>query len=235
MYRFLLNKTKFVSTLTLVIVLSGVFAFTTYVVASNISQFNLTINAGTLATDIKDASRVTVGSPTVALSAATVSFSCLSGGSAPSGTFGTNTERVYVENPDAADNGWTLTVAPSATTATWSDGGTNTFDFNDAGGSGCTDGADTDSVGGQMTIDAVTSGTITADYTVGPDTTGLTLGSSASFVEGSTDSLTLITAASGSDDVGRWYLTGVDVVQTIPADQPAASYSLNMTLTVTAS
>lgn len=50
------------------------------------------------------------------------------------------------------------------------------------------------------------------------------------------DSITLLTAASGSNDFGDWTLTGVDVDQTIPAEQVAAAdYSLPMTLSVVAS
>ena len=86
------------------------------------------------------------------MSSKTFSFSCLSGGSASTGTFGAAEQLIYVKNPDAADNGWTVSLAGSATTAVWDSSGTD-YDFNDAGGSGCTDGADADSVGGQMTVD----------------------------------------------------------------------------------
>ncbi len=59
------------------------------------TDFSQVINTGTLATDILDASRVSVASPTVAMSAKTFSFACQSGGSASTGTFGTNTQCVY--------------------------------------------------------------------------------------------------------------------------------------------
>lgn len=198
--------------------------------AADNSTFSQTINAGTLATDIKDASQVTVASPAVTMSAATFSFNCLSGGSASTGTFGTNTERIYVTNPDAADNGWTLTLAAtSGATSNWS----SVIDFNDGGGSGCTDGADADSLGGQLTVDA-NAGTLTADCT-SCVTTNITKGSSTAYVQGTTDSVTLLTAAAGSDDIGRWYLTDVGLSQTIPAETAAGTYTINMTLTVTAS
>ena len=79
--------------------------------ASNTSNFTQTINAGTLTADIVDAGYSSVGSPTVAMGAETFSFSCQTA----NGTFGTATEQLYVSNPDAADNGWTLTMAGSAT------------------------------------------------------------------------------------------------------------------------
>jgi hypothetical protein len=202
--------------------------------ASPTSQFSQVINAGTLSTDIRDASRVSVGSPSVSMTTKTSGFDCYSGGTASTGTLGTNTERLYVDNPDAADNGWTLTVAASSTTALWSNtGATATFDFNDAGGSGCTDGGDADTKGGQMTVDA-SVGTLTADCLV-CTTTNVTKGSSAAFLQGTTDSVTLLTAAGSSDDVWRGYLTGASISQTIPAEQAADTYTINLTLTVTAS
>jgi len=206
----------------------------TTVQAANNSTFNQTINSGTLATDIQDASRVTVTSPAIAMSAKTFSFDCQTGGSASTGTFGSNTERIYVTNPGGANNGWTLTLAATGgATATWANtGATQTFDFNDAGGSGCTDGADADTRGGQMTVNA-TAGTLTADC-LSCTTTNVSKGSSTAFVQGATDSVTLLNAAAASDDIWRGYLTGATVSQNIPAEQVPDSYTLNMTLTSTA-
>lgn len=203
--------------------------------ASNQPNFTQTINAGTLTADILDASRVSVGSPTVALTSKSFSFDCYAGGTASTGTLGTNSERVYVINPDAADNGWTLTMAAtSGATSVWSDGGSNTFDFNDPNGGtpGCTDGGDADSRAGQMTVDA-SAGTLTADCLT-CTTTNVTKGSSTAYNQGTTDSVTILSASAASDDVWRGYLTGASVSQTIPAEQAVANYSLPMTLTVTA-
>lgn len=203
------------------------------VVAANNSTFNQTINAGTLSTDIMDASRVTVASPSVAMTAKSFSFDCYSAGTASTGTFGTNTERVYVTNPDGADNGWTLALAATGgATTTWTSGG-NGFDFNDATSSGCTDGADADSRGGQLTVNP-NAGTLTTDCG-SCTTTNVTKGSSTAFVQTTTDSVTLLTAAAGSDDIWRGYLTGATLSQTVPAETPAGTYTINMTLTATAS
>lgn len=204
--------------------------------ASN-SNFTQTINTGTLTTDIMDASRNSVASPAVAMGAKSFSFNCYSGGTASTGTFGTGSERVYLSNGDAADNGWTLTVAAtSGATATWNNGGaTQKFDFNDPSGTpaGCSDGADAgDTFGGQMTINPA-AGSITTDCT-SCTSTGVSLGSSAAFNQGTTDSITLANAGASSNDVWRGYLSGVNVSQTIPAEQIADSYSLNLTLTATA-
>jgi hypothetical protein len=187
------------------------------------------INAGTLAVDIVDGSYASVSSPTVAMSAETFSFGCGSS----SGTFGTATEQIYVQNPDAADSGWSLTIAASVPTALWDSAGTD-YDFNDPTTSGCADGGDTDSFAGQMTIDP-SGATLAVGQCSSCTTTNITKGSSSAFSEGVTDSITLLSAAAGSDDIGDWTLQGVSLTQTIPPEQPAASdYSLNLTVTVAA-
>ena len=84
-----------------------------------------------------------------------------------------------------------------------------------------------------MTVDPSVA-TLTADCT-NCGTGNISKGASAGFVEGSTNSVTLLSAAASSDDVGRWYLTGVGVSQTVPAEQAVETYTLNLTLTVTAS
>lgn len=205
-----------------------------YVNAAATPQFSQTVSAGTLATDIRDSNRDPVASPSVAMSTKTLSFTCLSGGSASTGTIGSASQRIYVDNPDAADNGWTLAVAAtSGATAVWSDGGSNTYDFNDPTSSGCSDSADADLVAGQLTINP-SAGSTTTDYS-GSSTTGISLGSSTSFVQGTTDSITFVTAAGTSADIWRGYFTGISISQTIPAEQAAASYTLGFTITVAAS
>ena len=215
------------------------FAFSPAVAfAASNSTFNQTINAGTLSTDILDASRVTVASPAVTMSAVNFSFNCQAAGSASSGTFGSSTQRIYVMNPNGANNGWTLTLAATGgATAKWANAGsTNFIDYNDPTGTtaGCSDGADAgDTVAGQMTVDP-SVGTLTADCG-SCTTTNVSKGSSASFNQGTVDSITLLNAAASSDDIWRGYLTGVDIKQTIPAETPADSYTVNLTLTATAS
>lgn len=204
--------------------------------ASN-SDFSQTINAGTLTTDILDASRAAVASPSVSMSAKNFSFDCQAGGSASTGTFGTNTQRIYVNNPNGANNGWTLTIAAtSGATARWANGGSTAFiDFNDPTGTtaGCSDGVDADSNSGQLTINP-SAGTLTTDC--GSCTTSnISKGSSSSFNQGTTDNITLLNAAASSDDIWRGYLTGATVSQTIPAETPADSFTINLTLTATAS
>ncbi len=207
------------------------FSAATFVYASSTSNFQQTISAGTLAVDIVDGSYVTVGSPSVVMSAATFSFACQT----VTGTFGTASQNIYVSNPDAADNGWTVSLAGSATTAVWDSAGTD-FDFNDNGTSGCADsGADTDALGGQMTVDP-SVGTLASGQCNSCVTTNITKGSSTAFLEGTTNSITVLTGAAASNDIGDWKLTGVSISQKLPEEQPAASdYDINLVLSVVAS
>lgn len=216
-----------------VLILGVIFFFTmmaTMVFAAPTSNFKQTISAGTLGVDIVDASYVTVASPSVNLDTTAFSFSCQT----TTGTFGSATQQIYMQNPDASDGGFTVSLAASSPTALWTSAGTD-FDFNDPTGSGCADGGDTDTVGGQMTVNAST-GTLAKGNCTGCSTANITLGSSASFNEGVVDSVTLVTAAAGSDDIGDWTLNGVNISQTLPPEQPAANdYNIDLTLTIATS
>ncbi len=193
--------------------------------------FAITAVAGALTADIVNASYVSVGSPTMAMSNATFSFTCQT----ITGSFGTASQQIYVNNNNGANNGWTLTLAAQATTNIWDSVGTD-YDFNDPTGSGCTDGADAgDTVGGQMTVNPSVA-TLAVGQCGSCTTANITKGSSAAFNEGTTNTITLLTATAASDDVGDWTLQGVSISQKVPAEQPAASdYDINMVLTVTAS
>ncbi len=215
-----------------IIPLAVIFAIglATFVLAANTSQFNQTINAGTLSVDIVDASYVTVASPSITMSAAPFSFAC----SSSTGTFGTASQQIYVKNPDAADSGWTVSLAASAPTALWVSAGPD-FDFNDPTSAGCGDSADADSFAGQMTVDP-SAGTVAKGACLSCGTTSVTAGSSDSFVEGTKNSITILSGAAGSDDIGDWKITGIGISQTIPAEQPAASdYAISMVLSIVAS
>lgn len=198
--------------------------------AASTSNFTQEITAGTLAVDITNSSYVTVANPSVAMNSTAFSFSCQTA----TGTFGTASEQIYVSNPDAADAGWTVTVAAAATTSLWDSAGTD-FDFNDATTSGCADGADGDSFAGQMTVDP-SGATLSAGACSSCTTTSVSLGSSSAFNEGTTDSITVVSGAAGSDDIGDWYVRSVSISQTIPAEQPAASdYNIDMVLSIQSS
>ena len=180
--------------------------------------------SGTLTVDIVDSGGNPVASPSMAMGAVTFSFNYQTA----NGTFGVSTEKIRVENTTANPE-WTLTIAANGgSTAFWDSAGTD-YDFNDPTAE-AGDGGDADSLGGQMTIDA-SGGTLGGTCSA----TDITKGSSSSFSEGVTDSVTLLTAGASADTSCYWDLTGVSISQTIPVEQPAASdYSINMTLTVAA-
>lgn len=189
--------------------------------AANTPQFNQSISDGSKSVDIVDSGGSSVGSPTVSFSAATFSFSTQD----TTGTLGAANAKIRVSNPTATAT-WTVNLAASGTTDLWTDAG-NTYDFND--GSGYTDGADTDSKGGQMTIDP-SGGTVTG--VSGCSTSNVNKGASDSFVEGSTDSIDLVSGASGAATFCRWDYTGAALTQKVPAGQASGSYALSMTLTI---
>jgi len=104
------------------------------------------VPVGTLSVDIVDSGGSPVASPSMAMNAGAVSFDFQT----TTGTFGTASEKVRVDNGTASPQ-WTLSVAASATTAVWDSAGTD-YDFNDPTAS-AGDGGDADSVGGQLTVD----------------------------------------------------------------------------------
>ncbi|MBI4426255.1 MAG: hypothetical protein HY567_01655 [Candidatus Kerfeldbacteria bacterium] len=182
--------------------------------------------SGSLSVDIVDASGASVASPSLVMNALTLSFAVQTA----TGTFGVSSQKIRVTNTTATAT-WTLSVAASATTAVWDSAGTD-YDFNDPTAN-AGDGGDTDTVGGQMTVNA-SGATITPQ--TGCTTTGLTLGSSTAFNEGVTNSVTLITAGASAGTNCYWDLTSTSISQTVPEEQPVASdYNLNMVVSVVAS
>lgn len=177
------------------------------------SELTQLIDDGTLSTDVRDASGNIVASPSFAMDAATVSTLQQSVG----GTFGTNAQRISVDNPGGAIDGWTLALnATVPGTSSWVDGA-NTYAYNDT------------AANGQLTVDAST-GTLTS---LQGTNTGITLAAAPATFTGTTP-ITIVTASGASDDIWNGYVTGLDLTQTIPAAQPAGSYALDVTQTVTA-
>ena len=230
-YRHLLSKTQLSRLALFLLILVSVLSTGLYALAASTSEFTQAINPGTLSTDIVDGSYASVSSPSFTMSAAPFSFAC----QASTGTFGSATQQIYVKNPDAADSGWSLSLAASAPTAFWdSTVSAVDVDFNDPNTGGCGDGADTDSLKGQMTVDA-SGATLAKGACATCNVTNIAKGASTAFNQDTTDSITLLNAAAGSDDIGDWTLQGVGVSQQIPGEQPAASdYKLNLSLSIVA-
>lgn len=191
--------------------------------ASNQSQLNQSINEGVKAIDIVTSAGVTVASPAVSFTSATFSFNTQD----TTGTLGVAEQRIRVFNPTSTAT-WTASIAGSATTADWTNG-TAHYDFNDATGSGYTDGVDSDNYGGQLAV-APTGGTLAG--VSGCATTNVSLGSNSAFNEGTVDSITLASGAAGASTFCRWDVTNVGLTQKLPAAQVAGAYSLNLVLSV---
>lgn len=183
-----------------------------YAALTATSTLSQSITAGTLSTDIRDAGGVVVGSPSFSMAARNVSTSQQS----TTGTFGSSTQRISVDNPGGANNGFSITLnATTPGSGTWTSGG-NTYAYN---GTAAT---------GQLTVDPQVS-VWTAN--VGT-TTSITKGTSATF-NGLT-AITLATTSAALEDIWNGYVTGVGLTQTIPANTPAGTYTISMTQTVAA-
>ena len=182
--------------------------------SSTNSQLSQQITAGTISTSIRDAGGAVVASPSFTLGSVAVSTVQQTA----TGTFGSNTQRITVDNPGGADNGWVLSLAAtSGASATWVSGG-NSYAFN---GTAAT---------GQLTINPA-AGTLTPTGT--NTATGITKGTSAAFA--SSTPITLLTAGTTAEKIWNGYITGIGVSQTIPASQPVGTYTISLTQTLTSS
>lgn len=188
------------------------------------TEFTQTINTGTLTASILDETGQAVATPTVPFSTVATSATCQTDGS--TGVLGTNTQRLYVDNPGAATAGWSLSIAATdGPAAEWEGSGANAYAFNDPAGSGCD--------AGQLTIDP-SSATLSLDCVGTCTNTGVSMGTAQPFAAGTTDAATIVNAGANSDDIWRGYLTDIDAMQTIPASQAPDDYSIDMTITAVA-
>lgn len=181
-----------------------------------------------LNTNIVNASGFPVPNPSVSMVGVAISNTC----QVATGVFGTNGQRIRVEN-NTANRRWTLSLAPTdGVTANWSSE-TATYDFNDPAGSpaGCGDGGDADTIAGQLTVNP-NAGTIVGKS--GCSTTHISKGSSGAFNQGSTDAITLMSSSILAPTNCYWDLLDVELSQRIPAYQAGGRYTINMTVTVVA-
>lgn len=184
---------------------------------------------GVLSTDIVDAGGASVASPAFALSSLGYPFQC----SESIGTLGTSSQKIRISNMTGTSTWTTSIAATDGATGLWRNGGnTQQFDYNDGTSSGCGDGGDADTVSGKLRIEP-SGATITPQ--VGCATTNINLGSNQDFAQGTTDAITLVSAASGAATSCYWDITNINLRQTVPASQPADSYNLNFTITTVAS
>ena len=214
------NKSKLVIKIS-VVVFSVLSLATIRASASNQSALSQSISDGAKGIDIVDSGGTTVASPTVSFGAATFSFNTQD----TTGTLGVAAQKIRISNPTATAT-WTASIAGSAPTALWTAGSLK-YDFNDT--SGYTDGADTDTYGGQLAV-APTGGTLAG--VSGCATSNVSLGSNSAFAEGTTDSITIASGAAGAATYCRWDITNIGLTQKLPAAQTSGSYALNLVLSI---
>lgn len=178
------------------------------------ADLSQTINAGTLSVDFVDGSDLSIANPAVAFGAVGFDFACQDG----TATLASATQKLQVKNPVNA--GVKVDInAETPGTDVWSDGGTNTYSYNDPAGAtaGCTNGQLT--VGSDATFNQTAGAGTPTQTTPGGAFTGTT-------------PVTLLnntgTVAYNAD------ITGFTLTQKIPAEQAAASYSLPMVVTYVA-
>ncbi len=183
---------------------------------------------GSLSMDIVDSGGATVSSPSLNMNASALGFNCQT----VNGVLGSANQKIRVSN-DSASPAWTLSVAAAGGAADKWTTGSVYYDYNDSSGSpaGCSDGGDADNLAGQLSIDPSAS---TISPEAGCSSANLSLGANASFVQGSTDAITLLSANSSAQSGCYFELTNIGLAQTIPAEQTLGNYNMNLVLTVTA-
>jgi hypothetical protein len=181
-----------------------------------------------LSFDIVGSDGSSVSNPSVTMATKPFEFSCGSS----YGTLGTSSQLLHVVNT-TTNPAWSLSLAAtSGNTALWN-GSSGSYDFNDQSGSppGCSAGTDSDSYAGLLDLVFATAN-ITPDPTC--SSTGLSLGTNSGFSEGRVDAITIANAGTSAETECSFNLTGIALHQTIPSEQPAGTYQLNMTLTLVA-
>lgn len=197
-------------------------------IASYSEYPQITTGNGVLLADIVDAAGTPVAAPVFSFLSSGYRYIC----EPSTGQLGSASQNINVTN-NTGTASWSITIAATAgNTALWSSG-TDNFDYNDPSGTpaGCNDGADADTVAGQLTIDP-SSGTLTPR--AGCNNTGIALGSPSSFAQGVTDSITIANANSSAELSCSWGFTDIPLFQQVPADQVDGTYNINFTITATA-
>jgi len=168
--------------------------------------------SGTLGIDIVDAGGASVATPSVDFAPALFGWV----GQQSPGTFGTAAQKVHIFNNTTTAT-WSVTLAAaSGPTALW-DSGTDTYDFNGT------------AANGRLLVDPPVA---TLAPSSGCTTTGVSLGAAQYFAEGALDSVTLVSSDATAQTECQWDVTGMSLVQDIPARQPDGDYVLDLVLTI---
>lgn len=183
---------------------------------------------GSLSTGFVDAAMNEVATPSVPFANHTTSTGeC----GLVTAMLGTTSQRLRIEN-DLVTNGWNVSIAATAGPTTLWAAGSNRYDFNDPMLDGCGDNNDSDAYAGQLQVKPAAM-TLTP-YQTGCGTTGLSSGPDTKFDEGVTDAITLVSGSSSSVRFCHWDALSVGLEQRIPAKTSPGSYTIDMTVTITA-
>lgn len=181
--------------------------------AATTTSLSQVINTGTLTYDIVDGTGTPVASPSVAFSSTTFNFACQT----ETATFGTSSQKISIGNPILGGVKMDIN-ANTPGTDTWTDGGTNSYAYNNATADAAT--STPGCANGQMSI---SGGTF--NQTAGANAPTYTL-PGGSFT--GTSPVTLLNNTSTTAWNGE--LTGYTMSQKIPAEQADGTYSLSMTI-----
>ena len=182
---------------------------------------------GLLGVSIVNSNDDDVSTPTVEMNPIPASFACATA----TGSLGDSNQLIRVTNSTANPN-WSLSIAPTGgANSLWASSSSKYYDFNDSNGTpiGCSDGIDTDSYAGRLSINPSTA---TATPIAGCSVAGGSFGTNASFSE-SINSITLVSTNNAETNC-YWDLANFGISQTIPAGTGIDNYSLSLTITVTA-
>ena len=126
------------------------------------------------------------------------------------------TSRLHVIN-DRGVATWSATLAATGgPAATWIGGGV--MNYNRPG------------LGSALTVDPTPAAVVPMG--IGCTAADIATGPLAVFNQGVVDSITLVTAGGGAMTGCSWNINDIDLMQTVPALQPAGAYSISMTITV---
>ena len=182
---------------------------------------------GLLGVSIVNSNDDDISTPTVEMNPIPASFACATA----TGSLGDSNQLIRVTNSTANPN-WSLSIAPTGgANSLWASSSSKYYDFNDSNGTpiGCSDGMDTDSYAGRLSINPSTA---TATPIAGCSVAGGSFGTNASFSE-SINSITLVSTNNAETNC-YWDLANFGISQTIPAGTGIDNYSLSLTITVTA-
>lgn len=170
---------------------------------------------------VVNSSNVPISSPSFAMTASTTSFSCQT----TTGTLGNSNARIRAAVGSDYNFGWTLSLgATGGTSATWSNGSGSTYAYNNPAGSGCT--------AGQLTVSGASA---TYQHAcIGAGIGVSTFSGVDSYSNGSVDAITLISAGVAANLGCYRYAYGYTLTQNIPPEKRSGTYTLGLTLTMTA-